>query len=369
MKRKLSILLLCLLLCAGIVTAAGDSNDPLVSLSYLNGVYLTSIDRLLQGKLETVEDSLQQDSSSQLQNAVSSLEVRVHSDYAPVFQESRLNQGDTISGNTGMSVILLAGQVQAYFTSGTVIDITAGRPISSGTLLSPQHRYLAAEDTSVTYHVTSKTAVAQYEGYYLLHRSTATDYCAMADALKTLGLFRGSDTGYGGGFNLEQAPTRIQAVIMLLRSLGEEEAALQCTDTHPYTDVPEWCDRYVAYAHRMGYTNGVSPTRFAPNSTVTAVQFMEFMLRSTGYSIAGTDDWSRSLERAKEQGVITAGEYTVYTQSDFLRADCAYLFFYLLNTPIKTSGTALSQRLIQAGLFNEAQLYQARAMVKTPRIA
>ena len=39
-------------------------------------------------------------------------------------------------------------------------------------------------------------------------------------------LFQGSYTGYGQGFDLEAAPTRLQALIMFIRVLGEESEAL-----------------------------------------------------------------------------------------------------------------------------------------------
>ncbi|WP_300807933.1 helix-turn-helix domain-containing protein [uncultured Desulfovibrio sp.] len=37
----------------------------------------------------------------------------------------------------------------------------------------------------------------------------------MAAALKQLNLFRGTFTGYGEGYDLELAPTRLQALIMV----------------------------------------------------------------------------------------------------------------------------------------------------------
>ena len=48
MKRKLSMTLLCLFLCAGLVIAAGDAADPLVSLSYLNSTYTQQLDSAIE---------------------------------------------------------------------------------------------------------------------------------------------------------------------------------------------------------------------------------------------------------------------------------------------------------------------------------
>ena len=71
------------------------------------------------------------------------------------------------------------------------------------------------------------------------------DYNALADALKQMGLFQGTGTAYGSGYDLEQAPTRIVGLVMFLRLIGEEGAALSSTAANPFADTPAWCDRYV----------------------------------------------------------------------------------------------------------------------------
>lgn len=159
---------------------------------------------------------------------------------ADVFTESRLKQGDILSGTTGLQVIVLAGSVNVQFSSGAVVDVTTGSEVKSGAALAENHRYLVAEDTTALFTVTGKTAVVNYCGFYSIASSSSVDYPAMAASLKTLTLFRGSDTGYGEGFDLEKAPTRMEALIMLIRLLGEESEALTCTAYQPFTDVPDW---------------------------------------------------------------------------------------------------------------------------------
>ena len=75
-----------------------------------------------------------------------------------------------------------------------------------------------------------------------------------------MGLFQGTGTAYGCGYDLEVAPTRVVGLVMFLRLIGEEGAALACTQGNPFADTPAWCDRYVAYAYAKGYTKGVAPT-------------------------------------------------------------------------------------------------------------
>ena len=160
---------------------------------------------------------------------------------------------------------------------------------------------------------------------------------------------------------------------MLIRMLGEEKAALACTASQPFIDVPDWCVPYVAYAYEKGYSNGVGTdslghSYFGTQQTASAAMYVEFMLRALGYSSTATTNISDALDRAVTAGVLTAGERTALRSSDFLRADVAYLSYYALS--VRTSGgAALSRKLIDAGVFTDADYRAAQAMVKTARIA
>ena len=177
----------------------------------------------------------------------------------------------------------------------------------------------------------------------------------------------------GSGYELEKTPTRAEALIMLIRMLGEEKAALACTASQPFIDVPDWCAPYVAYAYERGYSNGVGTdslghSYFGTQQTASAAMYMEFMLRALGYSSTATTNISDALDRAVTAGVLTAGERTALQSSDFLRADVAYLSYYALSA--RTSGgAALSRKLIDAGVFTDADYRAAQAMVTTDRLA
>ena len=246
-----------------------------------------------------------------------------------------------------------------------MVDVTAGTAVTSGSALTVNHRYLVAEDTTAAFTVTTKTAVVDYQGSYSFQYSSATDYNTIAAALKTLNLFKGSYTGYGEGYDLEVAPTRLQALIMFIRVLGEEDAALSYTGTTPFTDVAAGTqsEKYVGYAYSMGYTNGYSATTFRPSQKVTAAQYMEFMLRALGYSSSANTDLSGTLENALANGVITAGEYASLQSGTFLRADLVYVSYYALDAWMAGSGLALRDVLMEKGTFTAAQDRAAAAMV------
>ncbi len=352
MKKRLlsaAALLLCSLLVIS-AAAAGGSGDPLVSLSYLHGAFTKAVDQRVEEKLEA---SGAPDVSAPAQS----------------WQETRLKAQDALLCTTGSSVLVLAGSMQVSFPAGAVVDVTTGAAVPSGTVLSPNHRYLVAEDTSALFVVTSKTAVADYQGSCLFQLSDSTDYNAIAAALKTMHLFKGSFTGYGEGYDLEVAPTRLQALIMFIRVLGEEEAALACTGTTPFRDIApgSQAERYVAYAYEKGYTNGYSATSFRPSQPISANQYVEFILRALGYSSPSNTDLSRTLDRALENGVLNASEAAALRSSPFLRADLAYVSYYALDAWMAGSDETLRDMLLSRGVFTAAESAQAAAMVTSPR--
>ena len=352
--KKVSVLALffALTVLAGVVFAAGgDSSDPLISLSYLQGTFRDKVDRSVDNKLDSSDKAAYAQAESALRAAT----------------ERRLKQGDILSGATGLQVVVLAGNVTAQFSSGAVVDVTAGSEIQSGAALTANHRYLVAEDTSAQFTVVGKTAVMSYCGPFALTLSSTADYPAMASSLKMLGLFRGSDTAYGEGFDLEKAPTRMEALIMLIRLLGEEKEALSCTASFPFTDIPDWAEPYAAYGYSKGYTNGVGPTEFGTWMSASAEIYTEFLLRALRYSSTAQTDISTAPDRAQAAGVLTAGEVSALRAQTFLRADVVYLSYYALETNV-SGGTALSDTLVARGVFTADAYRFSRTMVTSARI-
>ena len=345
MKRPIALLasLLAVTVLATAATAAGGgSSDPLISLNYLQTTFTTKATSSIDAALDKADQAAYAKAEAALRSTIAAAEANVGAQRADVFTESRLKQGDILSGTTGLQVIVLAGSVNVQFSSG-------------------------AEDTTALFTVTGKTAVVNYCGFYSIASSSSVDYPAMAASLKTLTLFRGSDTGYGEGFDLEKAPTRMEALIMLIRLLGEESEALTCTAYQPFTDVPDWALPYAAYAYSKGYTNGVGPTTFGTTMSASAEMYTEFLLRALRYSSTAQSDISNAPERAHFAGVLTAGEVSALRASAFLRADVVYLSYYALETNV-SGGSKLSDTLIARGVFSDAAYRASRAMVNSARI-
>lgn len=365
MKKKIAVLFpICALLAATVwVLAAGDAGDPLASLSYLNGAFTNMVEAQIDERLDASDAAL-------LEGGTDNGDTGITAGLAATWAETRLKEGDALLGSTGTNVLLLAGSAQVTYTSGAVVDVTAGTVVSSGTALGKDHRYIVAEDTAATFSVTSKTAVVDYQGDYSFRYSNATDYNAMAAALKTLHLFKGSLTGYGQGFDLEAAPTRLQALIMFIRVLGEEDQALAWTGSTPFTDIVKGseAEKYVGYAYSKGYTNGYSSTQFKPAGTVNAYQYTEFVLRAMGYSSAANTDLSDTLVRAQTDGVLTAGEAAMLQKGTFLRAELVYVSYYALDAVLPDGGQTLGDLLEEKGVFTAWEREEAMDIVPGGRL-
>lgn len=166
-----------------------------------------------------------------------------------------------------------------------------------------------------------------------------------ADALYAMGLFYGTgmDANDQPIYELDRAPTRSEAVTMLVRLLGKEEEAQAGTWSTPFTDVEQWAEPYVGYAYYNGLTAGTSDTTYSGSETVTASQYLTFVLRALGYE-SGTDfAWDRAWELSDQIG-LPGGQYSAGT-TKFTRGDVATISFNALYCKLKDSDTKLIDTL------------------------
>lgn len=372
-KRILIPAILCLTLLGTIVAhaAGGSASDPLISLKYLQGDYTDALLERAETLLDSADEALLDSAVAELNARLAAIGVSPNAACALSFTDFRFKQNDALLASSGTNVIPLAGTVRAEFSEGALVDVTTGKTVASGTILTATHRYMAAEDSTVRFVTASKTAVMQVMGYYALAEAADTpDYNAMAQALKSLSLLRGSGTGYGSGFDLENAPTRGAALIMFIRLLGEEEQALAYTGSCPFTDVAKDSTTYpyVAYAYEKGYTNGYSLTTFRPKDKTNARQYTEFILRAMGYSSRDNGELDGTLANAVRSGVITAAEKSALESGSFLRADLVYLSYYALQATLPSGDETLAEQLMGQGVFSARAYQTAVAAVDSQRI-
>lgn len=170
----------------------------------------------------------------------------------------------------------------------------------------------------------------------------------LAEDLKALGLFKGVSATE---FDLNRNPTRVEAIVMLIRLLGKESDALNNTSTHhPFTDVPAWADSYVGYAYQMGLTNGSSATKFGTGSASSAM-YITFVLRALGYSDANGEDfvWNAPFALARSVGILP----NCVNTENFWRADIVSVSYAALNAKLKHNDLTLAQKLVQVGALSQ----------------
>ena len=178
----------------------------------------------------------------------------------------------------------------------------------------------------------------------------AADYSAeeSANALYELGLFQGTGETANGKpiYSLDAAPTRAQAVTMLVRLLGKEAEAKAGTWTVPFSDLADWARPYVGYAYANGLTNGLSAERFGSDDKVTANQYLTFILRALGYSSERDFQWDKANAFSNFLG-LTHGEYRA--SRSFTRGDTARISYSALAQARKDSSETLAAQLVRQG--------------------
>lgn len=373
MKRIFSLFLgavLVLGLAFSVLAASspGSKDDPFITLSYLENTFYPSLlsqtgtraDTRFQTAYNTAQNRFEGQKAAYTllaENAalVSRVMQRFGASADASVRDMTLKKGDILTGGMGVMLVVKSGALQQQ--SGSIINLTAGADVLSGGTLGIRNQFFFA-DSAVKVTATSD-AVVTVSGTVSKAAGYAPQYTHVANALKYMNLFQGTKTGY----NLEWKATRLQGLVMMIRLLGQEADALSYTGTHPFADVPEWGDRYVAYAYQTGLTTGTSAQKFTPDAEITSVQYMTFILRAMGYSDKNGDFvWSAPWALAESAGILSESETQMLTQTAFYRDQMVYLSYKALYGRMKGSAETLAQRLIEARVFTTAQFVKAREL-------
>ncbi len=178
--------------------------------------------------------------------------------------------------------------------------------------------------------------------------TAAANFENSAYALSELGLFQGTDSG----FELDRAPTRAEAAVMLTRMLGQEAAAQTAYDAgeiaHPFTDTAPWMDPYIAYLYENGYTTGATDTTFDPESLCSDQMYVTFVLRALGYFESDGDfTYADAVDFATGLGLVDGVNLGGDT---FLRDNVAAVTYTALSVTPKNSDKTLYEILLAEGV-------------------
>lgn len=180
--------------------------------------------------------------------------------------------------------------------------------------------------------------------------ASASDYNAPAEELSAIGMFRGTEKG----FELDRAPTRSEAAIMLVRLYGAEETAKTAYAageiSHPFTDVSAFTSPYIAWLYTNGITNGFTETTFASQRPCSAQNYAVFLLRALGYKDGVDFEYANALTFAQEKGFYDPLMFS----GEFLRDDLAALTYQGLAADLASGESYLLASLIDSGAIDKA---------------
>lgn len=181
--------------------------------------------------------------------------------------------------------------------------------------------------------------------------ASASSYDSVAEELSAIGVFRGT----AGGFELDRAPTRSEAAIMLVRLYGAEDEAKAAYEageiSMPFTDVSETAAPSVAWLYSQGITNGTSATTFGASSPCSAKMYCAFLLRALGYEDGVDFLYADTLDFAMLHGLFNL---SMLDAAPFLRDDLAAVTYQALGADLKDGSTYLLASLVESGAIDAA---------------
>lgn len=370
-RRILAALLVGLLALSGVALAGGE--DFLVTLSWLKENLTEKVAEELEDGAAQMEEevlaSIGSNKTNKNQNTtltaaeidglVSKVAAQLQPSGGSSTSQLTLARGAQVTGPLGGGMILESGSATvSSFTGNDLIDVTAGAAAAPGSTAKVGSYYLIGTDNGCGLTITSDTAVVRVMDGAYGKGGYSAKYEEDAELLSELGIFRGSDLG----FELERVPTRQEALIMLIRLLGEEEEALAYTGKSPFTDLTGWLEgrNYIHYGSAMGYTNGIDAVTFNQYGAASRHVYLTYVLRALGYDDkAGDFVWNTtSDDLAVEIGLLTSRQLTAMKESGFYRDHVVLISKNALTAELKDGSMTLGEQLAMNGVFSWDDLEQ-----------
>ncbi|MFI3115384.1 MAG: S-layer homology domain-containing protein [Clostridia bacterium] len=333
MKKKILISSIFLSAFCAVVYAisnGGTATDPLVTQSTADSLVNNAVNEYIENTLNFYENPTEQIVSNIIEKDADSV---------------CFLRNDTISNiDIGDKIIYRSGDITLSGT-GTLINLSNGTTVENPTSLATNVQYLVAENSNFTITVNGLTSFFNIDGSYTHSNPYTVKYLNLADGLRNLGLLQGTNYGY----QLARPATRVEALIMFVRLIGEEAEALAYTGSHPFTDVASWSDSYVAYAYNKGYTNGMTLTTFEPSRPIRDLDYYTFILRALNYKDNEDFTWSLAYDKAIEIGLVSS-DFPNY--QELYRDLLVYISYTALEQTYANETATLAELLIQNDIIS-----------------
>ncbi|MCL1808120.1 MAG: S-layer homology domain-containing protein [Oscillospiraceae bacterium] len=347
---------------APVTAAPGTNDDPVVTRSYIEEIYLPSLmlkaDAAINKQLNSLfaeilallnGTALSVNEAALMRKIISRIEWKASSP-----QMVELKAGSRLTLKQGASVHLVSGS--ASHESGTLVDVTTGKDVASKAGLTVNHKVIGISGEADV-KITTNAAVL-VAGSVRFTPPYAAMYKDLCDALMTMRIIN--------TYELERNTTRMEMFIIFVTVLGVKEAAYSHHTNHPFSDVA-WGHEYVAYLYENGHTAGTGGGRFSPNDPGSVQQLCFIMLKALGYQDRVDIAYETAEADAVRLGLFSQREIDILTAEEFTRDAMMYMTYYSLFAHYKNSSERVIDRLIASGLVSAENAAKAYDSVKRER--
>ncbi len=267
--------------------APGGADDPLISLTYLN----TFISNLLTTGGSKISEAFNQfDAKIDKKLDDISEVISDNMQFASGYKMLYLKTGGTVSIATGGSVNLISGTMRITDANGTAINVSDGKTVDEGKLVSANNRYFAAEKSKIVFTAYDSAIVTVNGPYSSTESGEAPKDIGFSDVpgfwaedyINYLAI-NGIVNGMGEGkFEPSYTMTRAMFVTIIGR-LSSVNTASYTTTQFSDVDKGAWYGPYVAWAFQSGIVTGFEDGTFLPNASISREQMAVIIMRYAAF--------------------------------------------------------------------------------------
>jgi len=214
---------------------------------------------------------------------------------------------------------------------------------------------------------------AYYQRDYRMYKAGEEVYQYFAPAqieslidLVTLGLVNEGDRV----IQLNEVPTRSDGIIMAVKLLGDEDAALTGVYPSLYTGVPEYAKPYVDYASVVGILNPVTKESKWDDGDLSYEEWLRFLIRCLGYKVSDGSDkdsietdrlaYSQDISMAQRLGTTYSslkGTHVLPSETPLRNGDLISMVDLLMKENFKGTYERVLDRLVEKQIVSKALKY------------
>ena len=309
-KKRIFSSALALILVIGCQTSvfaaeAGTSSDPLISRSYAAGTFKSQFITGAKERLSARFDALYQEHVASISGANRS---------TGSFVKNNVDTGSNIALTFGDSVIITSGSASLRIESGSVVNVTTGTLVTSGSRLIPNNRYMSLEDSAAKVIATSPS-VFLCDGTVEISKTDLP--ASFTDVLSSHWAFReiealaasGIINGIGAGvFDPNANMIRADFATVIGRFAGVNTGDYTGSD-FPDVAVGEYYAPYVKWGSNNGLIMGYTANSFEPNYNITRAQMATLIVRYANFSGIALPAGNGSGQKFADDSAIPSWAY------------------------------------------------------------